>query len=68
MFGTSTTSGNFGDEGKTCLIFTSALFTLFFLAKLVAKVRTGHARKSLFSQTNFAFAFKLHQTTAPTFH
>ena len=39
MFGTSTTSGNFSDEGKTCLIFTSALFTLFFLAKLVAKVQ-----------------------------
>ena len=39
MFGTSTTSGNFSDEGKTCLSFTSALFTLFFLAKLVAKVQ-----------------------------
>ena len=39
MFGTSTTSGNFSDEGKTCLIFTSALFMLFFLAKLVAKVQ-----------------------------
>ena len=29
MLGTSTASGNFSDEGKTCVIFTSALFALF---------------------------------------
>ena len=52
MLGTSTASGNVSEEGKTCVIFTSRR------SKVVAKVQ-GHARKSLFSQTNFAFAFKL---------
>ena len=27
MLGTSTASGNFSDEGKTCVIFTSALIS-----------------------------------------
>ena len=29
MLGTSSASGNFSDEGKTCVIFTSSLFALF---------------------------------------
>ena len=29
MLETSTASANFSEEGKTCVIFTSALFTLF---------------------------------------
>ena len=37
--GASTALGKFSDEGKTCLIFTSALFALFFFGKLVAKVQ-----------------------------
>ena len=28
VLGTSTASGNVGEEGKTCAIFTSALFAL----------------------------------------
>ena len=30
MLGTSIASGNFSDEGKTCVIFTSSLSALFF--------------------------------------
>ena len=48
MLGTSTASGNVSEEGKTCVIFTSALFALFS----VQGTREN-------SQTNFAFAFKL---------
>ena len=29
VLGTSTVSGNVSDEGKICVIFTSALFALF---------------------------------------
>ena len=29
MLGTSTASGNVSEEGKNCVIFTSALFALF---------------------------------------
>ena len=29
MLGTSTAAGNFSEEGKTCVIFTSVLFALF---------------------------------------
>ena len=29
MLGTSTASGNFSEEGKTCVIFASVLFALF---------------------------------------
>ena len=31
MLGTSTASGNVSEEGKTCVIFTSALFARNFL-------------------------------------
>ena len=48
MLGTSTASENFSDEGETCVIFTSALFALFYSAA-AACVGTGHVRKSLFS-------------------
>ena len=55
MLGTSTASGNVR-EGKTCVIFTSALFALFSsVAYLVAKVQGTREN----SHTNFAFAFKL---------
>ena len=33
MLGTSTASGNFSDEGKTCVIFTSALISLRFFPR-----------------------------------
>ena len=66
MFGTSTTSENFSDEGKTCLIFTSALFTLFFLAKLVAKVQG--TRENLYFPRLTLLLPSSYQTTAPTFH
>ena len=52
------------EEGKTCVIFTSALFTLFSSMVYACSKSTGHARKSLFSQTNFAFAFKLSNYSA----
>ena len=57
MLGTSTASGNVSEEGKTCVIFTAALFELFFprWRKLVAKVQGPREN----SQTNFAFAFTL---------
>ena len=59
MLGTSTASGNVSEEGKTWLIFTSAFFALFSLVAKACSKCTGHAWKSLFSQNNFAFAFKL---------
>ena len=31
MLGTSTASGNVSEEGKTCVIFPSSLFAIFFL-------------------------------------
>ena len=31
VLGTSTASGNVSEEGKTCVIFTSALFRVIFL-------------------------------------
>ena len=74
MLGTSTASGNVSDGGKTCVIFASALESAlissryFFSVAQACSKSTGHARKSLFFQTNFAFAFKLHQTTAPNVH
>ena len=46
MLGTSTASGNFSKEGKTCVYFH------------ICSLR-GPAQKSLFCQTSFAFALKV---------
>ena len=60
MLGTSTASGNFSDEGETCVIFTSALISSRYFnfldgVSFVSK-STGQA---INSQTDCAFAFKL---------
>ena len=59
MLGTSTASENVSEERKTCVIFTSALFALFFLGKLVAKVQGKRKNRYFPRLLNFTLAFKL---------
>ena len=62
LLGTSTASGNVREEGKTFVIFTSALSTL--ISSMASSKRTGNVRQPVFSQANFAFAFKVYNCCA----
>ena len=58
MLGTSTASGNVSEEGKTCVIFTSAL--------LKKKVQ-GKRENRYFPRLTLLLPLS-YQTTAPTIH
>ena len=64
LLGTSAASGNVREEGKTFVIFTSALSTLISSMAWASSKRTGNVRQPVFSQANFAFAFKVYNCCA----
>ena len=65
MLGTSTASGNVSEEGKNCVIFTSALFALFpRWRKHVAKLQ-GTRKNLYFPRLTLPLSY---QTTASIFH
>ena len=68
MLGTSTASGNFSEEGKTCVLFSHLFSSRYFprWRKLVAKVQ-GTRENPYFPRLTLLLPSS-YQTTAPTFH